>query len=283
MKTVTRPSARASAVIGSPGKWDLSSSPSRRAFCRASSSDKPMKSVSCSSGNDTPQPSFTLAALRYAHDRPTIPQRRRGSSGPSGETGKDVRVSAQRQRAFRLATTAAGLLSLVLWAVALTHPLLPRTGWEWSWEQPPRATASGVAGSTAAAAGVGLAIRAWRRPLRRPQRGLVFAILLLAATAASALTFVRSGAWLSDMRIEIVDGTGAPSVPHGFCSGVARRLRSLVAECPAPAAGEDKQANQHQWNGQEPWPAEAKVIGDPGTGPGREGAPLSGWVRSVAL
>jgi hypothetical protein len=35
---------------------------------------------------------------------------------------------------------------------------------------------------------------------------LVFAILLLAATAASALTFVRSGTWLSDMRIEIIDG-----------------------------------------------------------------------------
>jgi hypothetical protein len=67
----------------------------------------------------------------------------------------------------------------------------------------------------AAAAGVGLAIRALRRPLRRPQRGLVFAILLLAATAASALTFVRSGAWLSDMRIQIIDGadsTGAPPV-----------------------------------------------------------------------
>jgi hypothetical protein len=119
--------------------------------------------------------------------------------------GKDVGVSVQRQRTFRLATTAAGVLSLVLWAVALTDPLLPRTGWEWSWEQPLRATASGVAASMAAAAGVGLAIRAWRRPLQRPQRGLVFAILLLAATAASALTFVRSGAWLSDMRIEIID------------------------------------------------------------------------------
>lgn len=206
-----------------------------------------------------------------------------GPPVPPEKTGKDVRVSAQRQRAVRLATTAAGLLSLVLWAVALTHPLLPRTGWEWSWEQPPRATASGVAASTAAAAGVGLVIRAWRRPLRRPQRGLVFAILLLVATAASALMFVRSGAWLSDMRIEIIDGTGAPSVPDGSFPGVARRLRSLVVECPSPAAGEDKQANQHQWNGQEPWPAEAKVIGDPGTGPGREGAPFSGWVGSVAV
>jgi uncharacterized membrane protein len=129
--------------------------------------------------------------------------------------GKHVGVSAQRQRTFRLATTAAGVLSLVLLAVALTHPLLPRTGWVWSWEQPLLAKASAVAATTAAAAGVGLAIRAWRRPLRRPQRRLVFAILLLAATAASALTFVRSGTWLSDMRIEIIDGadgTGAPSV-----------------------------------------------------------------------
>jgi hypothetical protein len=35
--------------------------------------------------------------------------------------------------------------------------------------------------------------------------GLVFAILLLAATAASALTFVRSGSLLSDMRFEIIE------------------------------------------------------------------------------
>jgi hypothetical protein len=49
-----------------------------------------------------------------------------------------------------------------------------------------------------AVAAVGLAIRAWRRPLRRPGLGLVFVILLLAATAASALPVVRSGSLLSD-------------------------------------------------------------------------------------
>lgn len=122
-----------------------------------------------------------------------------------GLVSKDVRMSAQQERAFQLAMTAAAVLSLVLWTVALTDPLLPRTGWEWSWEQPVRATASALAATTAAAAGVALAIRAWRRPLRRPQLGLVFAILLLAATAASALTFVRSGSLLSDMRFEIIE------------------------------------------------------------------------------
>jgi hypothetical protein len=117
--------------------------------------------------------------------------------------GKDGGMSARQQRAFQLATTAAAALSLVLWAVALTYPLLPRTGWEWSWEQPLRAKVSALAATTAAAAAVALAIRAWRRPLLRPQMGLVFAILLLAATAASALTVVRSGALQSDIRFEI--------------------------------------------------------------------------------
>ena len=112
-------------------------------------------------------------------------------------------MSARQQRAFQLATTAAAVLSLVLWAVALTYPLLPRTGWEWAWEQPLRAKVSAVAATTAAAAAVVLANGAWRRPLLRPQLGLVFAILLLAATAASALTVVRSGVLQSDMRFEI--------------------------------------------------------------------------------
>ncbi|MGH7754373.1 MAG: hypothetical protein ACREN5_16325 [Gemmatimonadales bacterium] len=49
---------------------------------------------------------------------------------------------------------------------------------------------------------------------------LVFAILLLAATAASALTFVRSGTWLSDMRIEIIDGAERTLVRRGAdCTG----------------------------------------------------------------
>ena len=106
---------------------------------------------------------------------------------------------------MQLAMTTAAVLSLVLWAVALTDPLLPRTGWEWSWEQPLRAKVSALAGTAAAAAGVALAVRAWRRPLHRPQLGLVVAILLLAATAASALTFVRSGSLLSDVRFEIIE------------------------------------------------------------------------------
>lgn len=66
-------------------------------------------------------------------------------------------------------------------------------------------------------------------------------------------------------------------------AGQAGTLGSLAVESPETAAGENNHANQHQRNGHEPRPAEAHVIGEPGTGPGIEGTPLRGRVRPVAV
>lgn len=99
------------------------------------------------------------------------------------------------------AATAVAAACLVLVVVGGAYPLTSRSNWQWSWESPLRAV---VGYTLAVAAAGGAAGTAWAslRAGRWVHVGLVTFFVALAALGI--LLVWRSGAWLSDFRIELL-------------------------------------------------------------------------------
>ena len=107
-------------------------------------------------------------------------------------------------RPLRFIAVVVAALSAATFLLGVITPLLPRPNSLWSWEYPTRAVA---AGATAAVSSIGatvVAVLSWRASAFRSTRLVGGGFVMLLLTVASTLVFVRSGAWLSDMRIEIL-------------------------------------------------------------------------------
>ena len=99
--------------------------------------------------------------------------------------------------------TALGLVCLALAVVGGAYPLTTRSNWQWSWESPAVAF---VGYTLAVAALAGAARTAWQAlgAGRWVHVGLAAFFVVLAAVGI--LLLWRSGAWLSDFRVELLPG-----------------------------------------------------------------------------